>query len=143
MSKLVPNWQRSSVLEAVFNQLSDGLVLYDSELTITGVNRAAENLFGMSAEAMIGRPCSEVFRCAQCDAGCGMVAGLNASISLPNGTVLLRTTNGQERMAVIRTAHICDDDGRVQGVVATIKEITGESSRISAKLWPNRPPCAK
>ena len=128
MSKLVPNWQRSSVLEAVFNQLSDGLILYDSELTITGVNRAAENLFGMTADEMIGRPCGEVFRCAECDSGCGMAAGLNASIALPNGTVLLRTTNGQERMAMIRTAQICGDDGQVQGVVATIKEVTGESA---------------
>ena len=31
MSKLVPEWQRASVLEAVFDQLSDALVLYDPD----------------------------------------------------------------------------------------------------------------
>jgi two-component system, NtrC family, response regulator AtoC len=128
MSKLVPNWQRHHVLEAVFDQLSDGLVLYDPDLTITGVNRAAENLFGMSADEMVGKSCGDVFRCGMCDSGCGMVAGLNSSSAIPNGTVFLRTSNGQERMAMIRTAHICDDDGQVKGVVATIKEVTGEAA---------------
>ena len=35
MSKLTPGWQRSSVLESVFDQLSDALVLYDPEFRIT------------------------------------------------------------------------------------------------------------
>jgi len=39
MSKLPPDWQKTSVLESVFDQLSDALVLYDPEFRITGVNR--------------------------------------------------------------------------------------------------------
>ena len=50
MSKLSPEWRRTTVLEAVFDQLSDALVLYDPEFTITGVNRAAEKLFGMTSD---------------------------------------------------------------------------------------------
>ena len=128
MSKLVSHWQRSNVLEAVFDQLSDGLVLYDPDLTITGVNQAAENLFGMSAEEMIGKRCGEVFRCGMCDSGCGMAAGLNQPSGLPNGSVLLRTANGLERMAMIRTSRIFGDDGELRGVVATIKEVTEEAA---------------
>ena len=55
MSKLTPGWQRTSVLEAVFDQLSDALILYDPDFRITGVNRAAEKLFGVSSEEMLGR----------------------------------------------------------------------------------------
>jgi hypothetical protein len=40
MSKLAPEWQETRILEAVFDQLSDALVLYSPDFTITGVNRA-------------------------------------------------------------------------------------------------------
>ena len=39
MSKLIPEWQRASVLEAVFDQLSDAILLYDKNMVITGINR--------------------------------------------------------------------------------------------------------
>ena len=55
MSKLTPSWQKASVLESVFDQLSDALVLYDPEFRITGVNRAAEKLFGMSLRGDAGQ----------------------------------------------------------------------------------------
>ena len=77
MSKLTPGWQRTSVLESVFDQLSDALVLYDPEFRITGVNRAAEKLFGMAAEEMLGKHCQEIFKCSVCEPGCGVLVGLN------------------------------------------------------------------
>ncbi|HSB15187.1 MAG TPA: sigma 54-interacting transcriptional regulator [Bryobacteraceae bacterium] len=126
MSKLVPEWQRANVLEAVFDQLSDALVLYDQSNVITGVNEAAEKLFGMSAEEMVGRECGEVFRCGTCESGCGMLAGLSQAPTISNSTVRLHTDNGRERLAVIRTRQILDDTGRVNGAVATIKDVTEE-----------------
>ena len=77
MSKLTPGWQRTSVLESVFDQLSDALVLYDPEFRITGVNRAAEKLFGMSSEEMLGKHCQDIFKCSLCEPGCGVLVGLN------------------------------------------------------------------
>ncbi len=124
MSKLVPDWQRASVLEAVFDRLSDALVLYDKDLVITGVNQAAEKLFAMSSEEMIGRRCRDVFRCASCDQDCGMREGLGQTPCFANATVRLHTDNGRERLAVIRTNQVLTADGELQGVVAAIKDIT-------------------
>ncbi|HUI76573.1 MAG TPA: sigma 54-interacting transcriptional regulator [Bryobacteraceae bacterium] len=124
MSKLTPGWQKSSVLETVFNQLSDALVLYDPEFRITGVNDAAERLFGMSSEEMLGKHCQEIFNCTVCEAGCGMLEGLNQNHGAPNATVRLNTGNGMERLVVMRTTQMFDDDGTLAGVVATIKDIT-------------------
>ena len=75
MSKITPGWQRTSVLESVFDQLSDALVLYDPEYRITGVNRAAEKLFGMSSEEMLGKHCQEVLS----------VLGMRAQLRRPGG----------------------------------------------------------
>jgi PAS domain S-box-containing protein len=128
MSKLTPAWQQSRILEAVFDQLSDALVLYSADFTITGVNRAAEKLFGMTSEDMIGRHCQEVFRCNVCEPGCGVLIGLNQSPSAPHSTIRLHTDNGMERLVVMRTAQMFDDEGHLEGVVATIKDVTEEAA---------------
>ncbi|HYM09913.1 MAG TPA: sigma 54-interacting transcriptional regulator [Bryobacterales bacterium] len=124
MSAISPQWRQARVLQAVFDQLSDGMVLYDPNLTITGVNKAAENLFGMGAEEMVGQSCRDVFRCGICEPGCGMLVGLSQPTSVSGSTVRLHTASGMERLAVIHTAQIFDEDGRLEGVVATIKDIT-------------------
>jgi PAS domain S-box-containing protein len=128
MSKLTPGWQTTSVLESVFDQLSDALVLYDPEFRITGVNRAAEKLFGMSSEAMLGKHCQEIFHCAVCEPNCGVLVGLNQPQMAPNCTVRLHTDNGMERLVVMRTNQMFDDAGELAGVVATIKDITEEAA---------------
>src|SRR5581483_2159320 len=128
MSKLTPGWQRTSVLEAVFDQLSDALILYDPEFRITGVNRSAEKLFGLTSEEMLGKHCQDIFKCSLCEPGCGVLVGLNQAPSAPNCTVRLHTENGMERLVVMRTNQMLDDEGRITGVVATIKDITEEAA---------------
>ena len=76
MSTLAPKWQRPEILEAVFDQLSDALFLYDKDLNVVGVNQAAQRLFGMSSQEMIGKQCQELFRCTACEPGCGILRGL-------------------------------------------------------------------
>jgi len=128
MSKFIPGWQRTSVLEEVFDQLSDALVLYDPEFRITGVNRAAEKLFGMSSEELLGKHCQEVFRCSVCEPNCGMLVGLGEPPVTPNCTVRLHSDNGLERLVVMKTTQMTDEAGQVTGVVATIKDITEEAA---------------
>jgi len=120
-------WQSAPVLEAVFDQLSDALILYDKDQLITGVNRATEKLFGMAAEDMIGKPCKEVFRCAGCEPDCGVLVGIQQAAGVQRCTVRLRSENGRERLAVMRTNPIIDSDGDLQGVVATVTDITEEA----------------
>jgi PAS domain S-box-containing protein len=128
MSKLTPDWQKISVLESVFDQLSDALVLYDADFRITGVNRSAEKLFGMASEELLGKHCQEVFQCSSCEPGCGMLVGLSQSPASPHSTVRLHTANGMERLVVMRTTQMFSEDGHLNGVVATIKDITEEAA---------------
>ena len=85
MPYLPAQWQRPEILESIFDQLSDALFVYDKRLRIVGANRAAQSLFGMTAEEMIGKHCQEVFRCSACESGCGILAGLEESACMPNG----------------------------------------------------------
>src|SRR5208283_1714930 len=128
MSKFIPAWQKTSVLESVFDQLSDALILYDPEFRITGVNRSAERLFGVSSEEMLGKHCQDVFKCELCEPGCGVLVGLNQAPAAPHSTVRLHTGNGLERLVVMKTTQMLDEKGRLTGVVATIKDVTEEAS---------------
>jgi two-component system response regulator AtoC len=128
MPKLSVSWQRANLLEAVFDQLSDAMVLYDANLVITGVNQAAERLFGLMAADMIGRSCREVFRCGTCENDCGVLVGLSQNPSAHHSTLRLHTDNGRERLAVIRTTQLFSGDGALEGAIATIKDITDEVS---------------
>ena len=127
VSHLALKWQRPEILEAIFDQLSDGLFIYDKGLHIVGVNQSAQRLFGMSADEMIGKHCQELFHCTVCEPSCGMLQGLGSSASLPTGTVNLHIDNGRERMVVIRTVQLLDQAGALEGVVATVKDITEEA----------------
>ncbi|MBI5085360.1 MAG: sigma 54-interacting transcriptional regulator [Acidobacteria bacterium] len=125
MAKLTADWQNANVLGHVFDQLSDALVLYDANHIITGVNSAAEKLFGMSAEELVGRDCHDMFRCQSCEPGCGMNNGL-VQVNGGNSTVRLHTESGMERLVIIRTNQLVGEDGSVEGAVATIKDVTAE-----------------
>ena len=139
MPKLTPDWDQTSVLRAVFDQLSDALVLYDPEFIITGVNRATERLFGMSSEEMVGRHCQEVFHCSVCEPNCGVLAGINQGQNPPTSTVRLHTDNGTERLVVMKTSQLTDGNGRVEGVVATIKDITEEAAPQKREIIADSP----
>jgi len=135
----MPEWRKANVLEAVFDQLSDALVLYDNNRAITGMNQAAERLFGVMAEEMVGRDCREVFGCVDCESGCGFAEGLAAGQAVPHGTVRLHTDDGRERLVLIRTSPITNGDGRVAGVAATIKDITDEMTPIKREVIADSP----
>jgi PAS domain S-box-containing protein len=126
MAKLTTGWQNSKILEHVFDQLSDALVLYDASHVITGVNAAAERMFGMQAEQIVGKDCRDMFRCQMCDTGCGMQKGLVQGNG-HNSTVRLHTQAGLERLVVIQTTKLFADDGILEGAVATIKDVTAEA----------------
>ena len=134
MPYLPAQWQRPEILESIFDQLSDALFVYDKRLRIVGANRSAQSLFGMTAEEMVGKHCQEVFRCSACEPGCGILEGLEESACMPNGTVNLHMENGRERMVVFRTVQLLDSGGALEGVVATVKDITEEAEPAKRQI---------
>lgn len=126
MPKVLDGWADTNLVEAVFDHLSDALILYDVNRVVTGVNRAAEKLFGFSAEDMLGKDCADVFRCGICEPGCGVLVSVNQAQTSPNSTVRLHTDNGRERLAIIHTSPVFDKEGNLVGSVATVRDVTEE-----------------
>jgi transcriptional regulator with PAS, ATPase and Fis domain len=57
-----------------------------------------------------------------------VLVGLNQASGAPHSTVKMQTGNGMEKLVVMRTTQMFDDEGHLAGVVATIKDITEESA---------------
>lgn len=118
--------RNSSILRSVFDQLSDAVIVYDSHLKITAVNRATEILFGMASDDMVGKNCKDVFKCGQCEPGCGVLIGIDEAATQGRATVKIHTDNGRERLAVVSTSQFFDDEGGVLGMAMTIRDVTEE-----------------
>src|SRR3989304_2258861 len=71
MAKFDDLWRNEQTLQAVLDNISDGVLTYNRDLNITGVNRAAVEILGYPAEEIVGKHCTDVFRCGVCDPGCG------------------------------------------------------------------------
>lgn len=115
------------VLEAVIDQLSEALVLYDRNQVLVGANRAAEQLLGVPAESLVGRHCGDVFQCVECDPACGVAAGMGESAKVGHSTVKWRLADGKERTILMRSTQILSEAGELEGTVATIQEVTEAS----------------
>jgi len=68
-----------------------------------------------------------------------MLQGLGESACLPAGTVNLHLENGRERMVVIRTVQLLNQAGDLDGVVATIKDITEEAEPSTRQIIAESP----
>jgi PAS domain S-box-containing protein len=128
MSKLAPSWQKTSVFEAVFDQLCDALVLYDPEFRITGVNRPAEELFGKTAKEMVGSYCHEIFRSVTSGPECRALLGLEKACQAAQQTLCLDIGHGLERLVVMRTCQVFDEGGQLAGGSANIHDIAERTS---------------
>src|SRR3954447_11116508 len=116
MRRILPDWRNFAVLESVFERLPEAVILYDSALVITGVNRAAERLFALPASQIIGHHCREILGCGDCDGECGIALGIANTESSPHCTLRLRTKPGRERLAVLSTTQLEDEGGIRKGV---------------------------
>ena len=117
---------RTRFLEAIFDQLPDAVVLCHRDLRIVGVNQAAERLFGIVAEEIIGRNCLELFHWGSCEPDGGVRQVVGKCTGLPTGAVHLYMNNGRQRVVVFRTVRLRDNSNGVDGLVATITDITEE-----------------
>ncbi|HUA20877.1 MAG TPA: sigma 54-interacting transcriptional regulator [Bryobacteraceae bacterium] len=134
MSHLAARWRRPEILEAIFDHLSDALFVYDPSLRVVGANQAAQRLFGIGPDEIVGKHCQELFHCTSCESGCGIQQGLRHPGCMPTGTITLHLANGHERMVVIRTVKLTDESGDLEGVVATVRDVTDEMEPAKRQL---------
>lgn len=108
LSEALADAERSKdYLKAVVYNLDEAIIVTDPKGIVATMNRAAEGLFGMAAEAALGRPFTTL--------------GHEVAREGPD-TVL--TVGSVRRFVILSESGVIDADGRLRGTVILIRDIT-------------------
>ena len=112
-------------LEAILDNLLDGVLAHTSDRRIFFFNRAAERITGYRREDVLGRDCHEVFTGRFCGGSCLFCesAAESDKTSTKNEVVFLRP-DGEELMLEMATMPLLDDDRTILGALVSFKDNT-------------------
>jgi len=112
--------------ESILKSLSNGVITLDHDLTVVKINEAAERILGMTGEAVLNRPASQVFgnRNAWVTRSLDYVASMGASdyhadtdFELPGGSVAAVN---------LTAAPLFETEGKPIGCMLVLEDITRE-----------------
>ncbi|MFN3480343.1 MAG: ATP-binding protein, partial [Thermodesulfovibrionales bacterium] len=118
--------------EMVFNSISEGLYTVDNNYAITSVNKAAEEILGLSATELIGQRCYDVISHREtgsdnklCDIACPISKALDQKRSTMRDADYIRP-DGRRMSLRISCSPLKDSSGNVIGAVEVFSDVTKE-----------------
>ncbi|PKN46387.1 MAG: hypothetical protein CVU59_06225 [Deltaproteobacteria bacterium HGW-Deltaproteobacteria-17] len=127
---------RTNDLISAFVSRLDGLpvpvLMMDTRRRLCFVNTAAAELCGLAREALIGRPCCESFRCADCgdDRGCPATRAMDGDRML-QGETSLKTAHGEIPISY-SSSPVRHPDGRLLGAWQVFQDLS-ETRRMAVE----------
>ncbi|MDX2179987.1 MAG: sigma 54-interacting transcriptional regulator [Bryobacteraceae bacterium] len=125
-----------NLLDALFRQAPEGMLVYGEDLKVTAANPAAGRILGRQQSELIGRSCREVFGCAFCEPDCPILDGPTEFPAEKHGILTIHGGN-LNRAAMIRTVPLTGDSGK-PGALAVFERVgeefpTAERLRVVAE----------
>lgn len=115
-----------SKLEAIVENIADGIFVTDLDERIIEFNKSAEKITGYKKEEVLGRFCEEIFKTDLCHETCAL---RNKNKIIINKESTFITKDGNQRIASVSSALIKDNDGNIIAGVQTFKDITEEKEQ--------------
>ena len=109
----------------VLDSLEEGVVAVDMKWRITTFNRKAEQLTGLCARAVIGRPYRETFGAWAGDIDKVFKKCPDRKRAFTNEMVMMRSPDARPVPLAVHAGAIRGDDGRIIGAVQTFRELSG------------------
>lgn len=109
--------------EDVLASLIEGVVVIDPSRRITLVNRAAEEIVGITSEEAVGRSLDEVFLDLT-EIASLVTQTFETGRSFSNNDAVLRRPGGETRMIGVITSVVAGSGGGVTGVAAVLRDLT-------------------
>lgn len=111
-------------LQAIFDGITDGLIIVDTDFTVMAVNKAEAAFLGSTPQELVGKPCYEVYcrgdvACEMCPAHETFATGKPALLSK------LEHISGYHRKGVdVYTFPVKDENGETIQAIQYIKDVT-------------------
>ncbi|MBI5096994.1 MAG: sigma 54-interacting transcriptional regulator [Nitrospirae bacterium] len=111
-------------LEAIFNSLSDGIIVVDNGLKITHVNKAALKITGYSVKEILGQSCTDILRGSLCGTECFMAKTRDQKAGHTESQVEIIRKDGAQRTCQLKTSLLYNMDGKATGVLVVFNDQT-------------------
>jgi two-component system, chemotaxis family, CheB/CheR fusion protein len=114
----------AQLLAAVVDSSDDAIISKRLDGTVTSWNKAAENLFGYTAEEMIGRPITRLFPEDRLEEEPGIIARIARGERVEHFETVRKTKHGGLLDLSLTISPIMDAQGRVVGASKIARDIT-------------------
>ncbi|MBW2107734.1 MAG: sigma 54-interacting transcriptional regulator [Deltaproteobacteria bacterium] len=111
-------------LEAVFDSLTEGIIIHDAHRRIEFFNKAAQAITGYSAEDVIGKDCHEVFGQPFCGRRCSFERGIPEALDRVYYPLNLLTKSGEPRRVEMTVSGRYNPAGECTGAIASFRDVT-------------------
>ncbi|MFN8625017.1 MAG: sigma 54-interacting transcriptional regulator [Candidatus Binatia bacterium] len=119
--------------DAVFDSMSDGVLVCDAAMRVTRFNAAAEQITGWARHKAIGATCDEIFQGFLCGHGCAVQRSAIGGEGARDQEVMIQRSDGHGRLIVLNTSTVRAPAGEPMGVVVVFRDIT-ELARLRTEL---------
>lgn len=123
-SQIKKNLAREENLVRILDNLKEGIIAHDLNRIIFFFNREAERITGYKRDEVLNKDCHEAFGAPFCGERCLFRTDERDIPDTAEYPVNILTKDGRTRNAEMSVSAIKDEDGKVTGVLAFIKDIT-------------------
>jgi PAS domain S-box-containing protein len=118
-------------LSATLDSMGDGLIVTDLSGAVVRMNPAAEELAGMKADDCRGKQVVEALNFAG-------YPKTEEEASIPQGSVVLRSPQGDERPVVVSSAPVIGRGGHEEGHVLMLRDVSSQQAAMNALMQSQR-----
>jgi len=100
----------------------------DDQWRVTSMNRAAEQLLGVSRSEALGRPCNEVFQSDLCHDACPLRYTRETGLSVRNHPTTFTDAKGRRVPVSVSSNLLRDSRGAIVGAVESFRDLSVEEA---------------
>ena len=115
---------RSDFLQAVLDNMRDGLVVYDTRRRIVEANKRVQDIFGASKGELLGKECIDLIKCDIED--CPVLTVFEKKKNVYGGVCEQLKRRGGRKAFVEINSYPIKSNGTVEYVLEVIKDVTEE-----------------
>lgn len=126
MTKTNETWPQvlPTPTEAILESISDGVFTVDLDWRITSINRAAEEITGITRKEATGRLCCDVFRSSMCESECALRQTLKTGNPIIGKSGYIIDAVGSRLPISVSTAVLKNNEGHVIGGAETFRDMS-------------------
>lgn len=118
----------SNLLAAVVDSSDDAIISKTLEGIITSWNKGAENIFGYTAQEMIGQPISRIFPHDRLDEEPGIIARISRGERIEHFETVRKTKDGRLIDISLSLSPVRDVNGKILGASKIARDITAQKA---------------